>query len=437
VLREHLGGPLGGQLRGQLSANFRRAFGGLSSDSMLLVRYRGQTFSSRLQSAGVAQLFSVRDHLGEAVARSTLRGGTGPLSFELGVEGAYNWLDTRNAFVFGGTVIPLPNARASVSETRGEASGKLVWKPGAMLEVEGGLRLEASHIAAQADTAQQRSLLYPKPRLMLTLNPSATDQLRFRLEREVGQLDFNNFVASSALDTGAIRVGNNGIVPQQSWTSEIVYERRFWSSGTTSVSWRHSWIADAIDRVPVRNPADPRASFDAPGNIGTASLDVLTMAVTTPLDQLGIAHAQLRLSGRFQWSNAIDPTTGETRFLTGINPAEYALEFRQDLPSLHASWGVSLLTHCWTGAAKSCGRSIFRFNEVDRFDAEPALNIFAEYQPWPDGSLRFEANNILGQAFRRSIRLYSGPRDIFPLVYDEERKLTSSPSLKLSLRQSL
>ena len=46
------------------------------------------------------------------------------------------------------------------------------------------------------------SFLFPKPRVLLTWSPESSDQLRLRVEREVGQLDFNNFAASGSLGTG-------------------------------------------------------------------------------------------------------------------------------------------------------------------------------------------------------------------------------------------
>jgi len=440
ALKEHLGGPLGGQLGGQMGVNFKRNIGNdLTSESVALLRLGGQSFSSQLATSGGNQLFGEHDHTGELTGRSALRYQQAPdLTFELGLEGAYNWLGTSSSFMVNSVPIPLPNARATVSEGRGEASLKLSWKASPVLELEGGIRLEASAITSHADVRQQTSLFYPKPRLALIYSPSNVDQVRVRIEREVGQLDFTNYVASSALDTGSIRAGSVSTVPQQEWTAEIAYERRFWSDGVASLTYRHSLISDAVDRVPIRDPANAAAAFDAPGNIGGGLRDTLVAALTMPLDRLGLDHARIKASGTFQWSAVTDPTTGFKRGITNLNPQEYSIDFRQDFPAWRASWGASLVTPCFASiTAKGCARSQFRFNEVDVLNAAPALGLFAEYQPRPDLFLKVEASNILGAVYERAVNIYGGPRDLFALSYADNRRLDSSPSIKISLRETL
>jgi hypothetical protein len=49
---------------------------------------------------------------------------------------------------------------------------------------------------------------YPKPRVSVQWDVDANDQLRLALSREVGQLDFEDFVASASLETDRISAGN-------------------------------------------------------------------------------------------------------------------------------------------------------------------------------------------------------------------------------------
>ena len=65
-------------------------------------------------------------------------------------------------------------------------------------EVQGkmrGVREEGSNIASTGDVIQEKTLYYTKPRALVTWSPDEDTQLRFRLERSVGQLDFTAFVA--------------------------------------------------------------------------------------------------------------------------------------------------------------------------------------------------------------------------------------------------
>lgn len=272
---------------------------------------------------------------------------------------------------------------------------------------------------------------------MLSFRPNSTNELRFRAEHEVGQLDFTNFVASSSLDTGSVRSGNTNIVPQQDWVFEGAYERHFWSEGDLVFTYRHFLIADAIDRVPIYSASNPASVFDAPGNIGAGSEDAAIASLTLPLDHLRVKHGQLKLSATRQWSRVTDPTTGVSRPITDLNPLEYSIDFRDDLPRWRADWGASFLTPCSKSSTiKGCSKSEYRFNEIDIFRATPTINIFAEYQPWKGTSLRIEADNVLRQRYNRVVNIYAGPRNAFPLAYVDNRSLTSSASFLVSLRKT-
>lgn len=439
-LHEYLGGPLGGQLIGEVGAHFNRSLGEkLTSESVALVDLKGQSYSSHFQSTGVDEQFSEHEHSGEALARTNLRyAATTNVTADASAEGTYNWLSTANSFSYNSSPTPLPNARASVSEIRDQISGNLIWAIRKSVELELGAKIEDSTITSEADLRQSKTLNYFKPRVALSLTPTSNDHFRLRAEHEVSQLDFTNFVASSSLDTGSVRSGNTNIVPQQDWVFEGAYERHFWTEGDLVFTYRHFLIADAIDRVPIYSPSTPASVFDAPGNIGDGSQDTAIVNLTVPLDHLGIKHGQLKLSATRQWSRVTDPTTGATRPITDLNPFEYSIDFRHNLPRWHADWGASFFTPCSKSSTiKGCSKSEYRFNEIDIFRAAPTANIFAEYQPWNSTSLRIEADNILQQRYDRVVNIYSGPRNACPLSYLDDRRLTSSASVVVSLRSEL
>ena len=53
--------------------------------------------------------------------------------------------------------------------------------------------------------------------------------MRLRIEREVGQLNFDDFVASpSVASTGVVVAGNPDLTPLQAWVYEATVERSFW-----------------------------------------------------------------------------------------------------------------------------------------------------------------------------------------------------------------
>ena len=438
-LHEYLGGPLGGQLVSEVGGHFDRSFGKkITSESVALVDFTTQTYSSNLVSPGADERFVDKERVGEVLLRTNLRDAATPnLTAEFSAEGAYNWLTTTSAFLYNSAPIPLPNAVATVSEIRDQVLGHITWSVRPSLELDLGLQVEDSKIASEADTRQSKTLHYLKPRFTLTFKPNSANNLRFRVEHEVGQLDFSDFVASSSLDTGSIRSGNTNIVPQQDWAFESVYERHFWGEGDIMLTYRHLLIEDAIDRVPVYTTSGPASVFDAPGNIGAGSEEAAIASVTVPTDRFAIKHGQLKLVATRLWTSVTDPTTGAIRPISGINQFEYSVSFRQDLSRWHADWGAAFVTPCFTSSTvKGCSESQYRFDEVDNYRALPTINAFAEYQPRKRLSFRIETDNLLRQRYNRVVNIYAGPRNAFPLSYQDDRSLTSAASVLFSLRKT-
>src|ERR1035441_1607267 len=91
-------------------------------------------------------------------------------------------------------------------------------------------------------------LNYFKPRFALNFTPNSTERLGIRIEHEVGQLEFADFVAVSSSDMGSVHSGNTNMVPEQDWVFEAVNEYHFWSEGGVALTYRHFLITDAIDR---------------------------------------------------------------------------------------------------------------------------------------------------------------------------------------------
>ena len=105
------------------------------------------------------------------------------------------------------------------------------------MTIEAGLRQERSKTTAKGDVTVENPLNFMKPRVALTWIASANDQVRLRIEREVGQLNFEDFVASSNVaSTGTLSAGNPDLTPQQAWVVEATYERRFKGAGALVVS---------------------------------------------------------------------------------------------------------------------------------------------------------------------------------------------------------
>jgi hypothetical protein len=438
LLNEHLGGPSGGQLRSEIGAHFNRDLGRKwSSESVVLVSYTGQTYSSVLGTASAEQRFFEKEHLGEGLVRTSLRFTPKQAwTFEFSGEGAYNWLRTSSTYSYDAVAVPLPNARARVAETRGQTGGNMIWSKSKRLQLEAGIQLEASLISAVADVSQEKPLTFYKPRFVVNLTPDARNHLRARVEREVSQLNFADFVASSSLNTGSVRSGNTAIVPQQDWVVEGLYERHFWSESDVVFTYRHHSLTDVLDRVALANPSRPMQFFDAAGNIGKGTEDTAIVSFTSSLDRIGVRRTQVKGMVARQFSRATDPVTGSSRSISAVHPLEYSLDFRRDLPRWHGNWGGSISTPCAKSSAiKGCSQTTYRFNEIDVYRASPALSVFAERHIGDGWLLRIEGNNLLRQRYGRTISTFSGSRNLAPVSTVDSRELASFLSVSVSVRR--
>jgi hypothetical protein len=431
------------KLQSEVGLHWERALGAKTNlETLFIQQYNTQDFTAHFYNLDDDAFFAESDTSGETIGRAVLRyRHSDKLQAEFAAEGAYNFLNAETDFIDNGAPVPLPAANVKVQEKRGEASAQATWRPTPKLQVEAGMRLEISTISSSGDVMLEKTLTYPKPRVVVTWSPNEENQLRVRAEREVGQLDFRDFVSSSALNEGdgTIRSGNPDLVPQRAWVGEVAYERRFWASGVASVTLRHSEIQDATDRVPlcIIDPATDDCEvngsgeidfFDAPGNIGDGRETDLILGLTVPLDKVGLKHAQLKGTGTFRRSEVTDPTTGETRRISGQHPFDYDLHFSQDLPKWKANWGVDVFNR-WT-------ETYYRFNEIDRYALKTWVTIYAEWKPQPDLSLRVEANNIGARGFQRTIAAFDGIRHGQAPAFVDDRRLEFGPIMYFRVRKT-
>jgi hypothetical protein len=400
---------------GELDAHYEHPMGPKGSLELLAIqRLSRRNVSSFFQNDAEIDEFGLKTTGGESIARAILhRDPSANLSFEGGGEFAYNWVRTRTSFVQNGVGITVPAGNDVVSEDRGEAFATATWRPASKLTVEAGARLEASQIASRGDVVLSNRFVYPKPRIVLTWAASGADQLRLRVEREVGQLDFANFTASSILNSGGSTVltGNPNLTPQQDWAVEFAGEHHFGKSGVLGLTARSLAISDVIDRAP-----DPTGQFDAPANIGSGRETDFLASFTLPLDRI-IPGGELRGAGTWRVSRVTDPTTLRTRAISGQHRLDGELHFAQALPALKSSWGVDLVT--------PTDERYYRFNEIDDFRfLEPVVTLFVEYKPRKDLFLRFMLDNAADPTLDVRREVFAGPRSTFasPAFVDDQRR---------------
>lgn len=367
------------------------------------------------------QKFVSSGNASETITRALVRFEKSPaLTFESGGELAYNMLDTVQAFTVGGVAVPLPSASVIVEELRGEAFGKATWRVRPTLTVEGGLRVEASTISQSGDAEQEKSFFFPKPRLLATWTPMADNQFRFRFEREVGQLDFGDFAASSDLDEENVLGGNADLEPEQRWITEATYERRFWSDGIVSIGLRHDEIVDAIDVIPLDG------GLSAVGNIGDGTLDQLAVNILVPMDKFGFTGGRLGFRNTWNHTEVTDPTTGETRAISGLRPSQPIFTIAQDINSWKLQWGGAYIA--------TLHQFSYDPDQTSGFRGADYFELWAEYKPTATLSLRAQIN--IWDDFETQRTVFADRTAARPVAYYENRYIDPRTFVSLRLRKT-
>ena len=389
-----------------------------------LQRYATEDYTGVSESRGDSSTFTADATSGESIGRAILRFRPGSRwSFETGGEVAYNFLDSATTYAENGVPVPLPSSSVKVEELRGEVFGQATWRPDPTLTLEGGLRVEVSEISQSGDSDLTKSFVYPKPRIQATWTPRTGHQFRFRAEREVGQLDFGDFIASADIDIGQVEGGNPDLEPEKSTVIEAIYERRFWDEGVFEVTVSHADIEDVVDVIPLAG------GFDGVGNIGDGKADFFQLRLTLPTDRLGIPGGRFQTRGSWSSTSVLDPVTGEARRFQGNQAFGCGVSFNQDLMGGRWSWGFE------HGCNIDKGRA-FRVREVRAFHEEPDVEAFVQWKPERDLTVRVDLGNATDRAQGNDREIYAGPRDTAPLAFREVRRTRMSPWLFVQVRKT-
>lgn len=276
---------------------------------------------------------------GETIARFAAARDYGEsLGLTLAAEAALNTLDQRLTLTeddgSGPAPVIAPGANVRIEEWRGELSASLSWRPSARSTIEAGVAVETSTLEQSGDVSSSADLTFWKPSVQVLHSIGDDDQLRLRIYRDVGQLDFEDFAASAELESSIINAGNPDLRPETSWRVEAAADLRF-EDAALELTLFYWAIEDALDLVPIGPPGD---RFDARGNIGDATLWGARASFEAPLPLL--EDARLRGQALWQESEATNPLTGATRPQSEIIESSLTLEFRHDITALGIAWGV-------------------------------------------------------------------------------------------------
>jgi hypothetical protein len=287
-------------------------------------------------------------------SESILRGeyslqGANNSDWQFSLEGAFNTLESESMLFSGDTFDAVQPSNGGppdirVEEKRGEAFITHGRQLGKDLRLQVSLGAEQSEIMSDGENQQTRSFTRPKGSASLAWTMDEKTTINASISRQVGQLNFFDFVSNVDLNQGDNQTGNINIVPDQRWRLSFEVERDFGSWGAVTAEIFGDEIEDFIDQVPIFDDTDPNNIMvigEGPGNIDSASRIALEIEGTLKLDNFGWKGAQLDYETFMQDTFIEDPFTCETRDFRSSTEYYFEFNFRHDIPNTNWAWGLN------------------------------------------------------------------------------------------------
>ncbi len=314
---------------------------------------------------------------------------------EYGIEFAKNKLSSGLEFIQNGEEILLSGDDVVVEELRSEAFATFVYEKSPKLSLEGGITGEVSRIKVSGNNAQQQTYKFVKPRLSATYKYNKNSQLTIEAERRVGQLDFNDFAASSQASDNRTTSGNPALAPDTTDEVAATYDWSFSNRGSLKVKIFHQWRSDILEQIILTTGGQ------GIGNAGNARFWGIKTDINLPLDNV-LPDGLLELSHVYQGSRFNDPIIGGKRTVNGYTPNWLTFKLRQDIVKHKLAWGVEY----WGDFTDTN----FFVDEIQKFSGNRRLRVFVETSRYFGVKTQLDITNINTGKFTRSRFLFVSDR---------------------------
>jgi|TARA_B100000315_G_scaffold132492_1_gene121953 outer membrane receptor protein involved in Fe transport len=363
---------------------------------------------------------------------------------EIGLERAQTILDSNLAMgiasstgvpspALGGLVpVVLPNSNSTVEEMRYEVFAVHNWQLNPRMSLESTLIVESSEIEQSGDVSNKRDFDFIRPKLDYRFDITPSLQLRATIAKDVSQLRFSDFVASTDsmdVDRDAVS-GNPELVQEQAWQYELNLEYRLPDDGGVLKSrFFYHDVEDAIDLVDVST--SPTALDSAPGNIGDGKRYGLDLTASIRFGFLGLPDALLTTALTLQDSEVTDPFLGIKRRMMMHSRGYARVGFQHDMPAINLNYGFSY----YYGLRGNVKR--FDIDDLEDFWYDPNMTIFVEKVAFDGITFRLESvNSFAGERCRRRTR-YDGAAVVGIVEEIETSCSTPGHTVALTIRGTI
>ncbi len=403
----------------EVSADYEFALGGGRLKLIGLQRFEnsefenffGQTFTDGTLPNG--SRFDRTGFEGESILRAEYNWKTkGGTDWGISAEGAYNFLDNEGALFSLDAMgnfqpIPIANANSKVEEYRGEVIGTYGRQLSSNLTLQAAVGGEYSRISQTGARGLTRSFVRPKGSLSFAWKPYPDLDFSLKIAREVGQLNFFDFIASADVVNNADNAGNPNLVPPQKWLVELEAQKQLGNWGSTTITFTAEKFSDIVDSIPIT------ATTEARGNLDSAERYGVALVATLLLDPIGWKGAKIDIEADARTSSLRDPLIGNFRPISNQRKYRYEASLRHDVPGSDWAWGA--------GAEEWRPTVDFRLDQQTLFQNQgPYVWAFIEHKDVAGLTVNFNLGNLLGRGERFTRTAFVDRRD-GPIDFVEDR----------------
>jgi len=340
--------------------------GTLDLTAMLTDQLSNETAAETFIQNGVDSRSASLSESGETAMRATVRWRPFERwTFESGVTAAFNYLEGSSEAFVDGVEQDVDGSDARVEETRLAVLGTVTWSPTSRVTAIFGGRVENFTLNSTTAGEGELSLTDIVPRADVSWTLQNGWVIRGAVERNVGQLNLDDFLADTNLDTAISTAGAAFLEPVRNWVSSLTVERRFDERGLIRLALENTTIDNPIARVPGADNAV------RPTNISGEEFNNLRGNLELPLDRWGFAGALFDLEFRVGTSSRIDPLGNFERAAWGFRSREMEYGLRYDRPD--SPWVVGFRV------TDNGSFGEWRLTETREVFEGPMARVFAEH----------------------------------------------------------
>ncbi|MDX1563026.1 MAG: hypothetical protein R3305_08865, partial [Gammaproteobacteria bacterium] len=319
-----------------MSAEYRRPFAGSGSLMIAFVdaEQNQESENSLTEDGNLRSSISNRES-GETAARLLI---TQPLNERLTIRTeattAFNFFEGGFQLFENGVELPVANSDNRVEEDRRSVEASVDWNLSEKWTFSSSVGIESYEITSRV--ASSGTQTDPKGDLSLSFRPAARTTFSLESSRSIGQLSFNQFLASSSLSSEIVTAGAAALEPERQWTHAAIYDRRFGDAGVMRFELQRQIVDNPVNSVALSD------SITVAQNTSEEQIDRIRARIEFPFERFGREDFVLSVQGNIAQSNTIDPVTGESREVSGVQTRDWGLDFRRDPGDGNLAWGASI-----------------------------------------------------------------------------------------------